>query len=135
MSAEGLRRVPPVTKVRQGLECCHEPSEPELGQLDEAPDLSLQSRLGCHCVPDGSSDLVVEVPSRNKNIIREALTYFTGSCLDREWKHPPLVKTVSFTTSRVLEAAVDDCGIAPHERWLAALLLRIDNPQPSLGAK
>ena len=30
------------------------------------------SRLACQCVPDGSTDLVVEVPSWNRNLVREA---------------------------------------------------------------
>ena len=58
-------------KITDGLESCNEPSEDELDQLDEAPDLSLHSWLSCQCVPNGSQDLVVEIPSWNKNLARE----------------------------------------------------------------
>lgn len=58
-------------KIKEGLESCNEPSDAELDQLEEAPDLSLQSRLGCQCVPDGTRDLVVEIPSWNKNLVSE----------------------------------------------------------------
>ena len=58
-------------KVQEGLDSCNEPSEAELDQLEEAPDLSLQSRLACQCVPNGSTDVVVEIPSGNKNLVNE----------------------------------------------------------------
>jgi 2Fe-2S ferredoxin len=57
--------------VRQGLETCNEASDDELDQLDNAPGLELQSRLACQCVPDGSADIVVEVPGWNRNLARE----------------------------------------------------------------
>ena len=31
----------------------------------------LQSRLGCQCVPNGTMDLVVEIPAVNKNLVKE----------------------------------------------------------------
>jgi ferredoxin, 2Fe-2S len=58
--------------VHQGLESCGEPSDAELDQLDEAPGLTAKSRLGCQCVPDGSADIVVEIPAWNRNFAKEA---------------------------------------------------------------
>ena len=58
--------------VRQGLPSCNEASEDEEDQLDEAPGLTVQSRLSCQCVPDGTMDLVVEVPAWNRNAVKEA---------------------------------------------------------------
>ncbi len=57
--------------VKQGLETCNEGTDDEFDQLDEAPMTSLQSRLGCQCVPDGTKDIVVEIPAVNKNLVRE----------------------------------------------------------------
>ncbi len=58
--------------VHEGLESCNEPNDAELDQLDEAPGLTPKSRLGCQCVPDGSRDIVVEIPEWNKNYAKEA---------------------------------------------------------------
>jgi 2Fe-2S ferredoxin len=57
--------------VKQGLESCNEGTDDEFDQLEEAPVTTLQSRLGCQCVPDGSMDLVVEIPAVNKNMVKE----------------------------------------------------------------
>lgn len=57
--------------VKQGLESCSEGSDDEFDQLDEAPITTLQSRLGCQCVPNGTKDIVVEIPAVNKNLVRE----------------------------------------------------------------
>lgn len=57
--------------VKQGLESCNEPTDDELDQLDEAPAITLQSRLGCQTVPNGTMDLVVEIPDWNKNLAKE----------------------------------------------------------------
>jgi 2Fe-2S ferredoxin len=57
--------------VKQGLSSCNEETDDEGDQLEEAPGLTLQSRLGCQCVPNGSMDLVVEIPALNKNIVKE----------------------------------------------------------------
>lgn len=57
--------------VKQGLDSCNEASEDEEDQLDLAPGVSPQSRLACQCVPDGSSDVVVEIPEWNRNHVRE----------------------------------------------------------------
>lgn len=57
--------------IREGLASCGEPSEKEEDHLDAAYGLTPQSRLACQCVPDGSMDLVVEVPGWNRNAVRE----------------------------------------------------------------
>ena len=58
--------------VREGLESCNEPTDAEIDQLDDAPGLEVKSRLGCQCVPDGTRDIVVEIPEWNKNFAKEA---------------------------------------------------------------
>jgi len=58
--------------VREGVESCGEASDDELDQLDQAPGIEVHSRLGCQCVPDGSRDVVVEIPGWNRNLVREA---------------------------------------------------------------
>ncbi|MEK6617220.1 MAG: 2Fe-2S iron-sulfur cluster-binding protein, partial [Nitrospirota bacterium] len=57
--------------VKQGLESCNEGTDDEFDQLDEAPAITLQSRLACQCVPNGTIDLVVEIPAVNKNLVKE----------------------------------------------------------------
>ncbi|NGZ60645.1 MAG: ferredoxin [Nitrospira sp. LK265] len=57
--------------VKQGLETCNEGTDDEYDQLDEAPMTTLQSRLGCQCVPNGTKDIIVEIPAVNKNLVRE----------------------------------------------------------------
>ena len=57
--------------VKEGLETCNETSEDEEDMLDEAPGLRPNSRLACQCVPDGTVDLVVEIPSWNRNLAQE----------------------------------------------------------------
>jgi 2Fe-2S ferredoxin len=58
--------------VHQGLESCNEVTDAELDEIDEAPGSTPKSRLGCQCVPDGTQDLVVEIPEWNKNYAKEA---------------------------------------------------------------
>ena len=58
--------------VKEGLDTCNESTDDENDQLDEAPGLTLQSRLGCQCVPNGDKDLVVEIPEWNKNLVKES---------------------------------------------------------------
>lgn len=57
--------------IREGLDSCNEATEDEDDQLEEAPGITLQSRLGCQCVPNGSKNLVVEIPEWNKNLVKE----------------------------------------------------------------
>ena len=57
--------------VRQGLDSCNEATADEEDQLDNARGLEPESRLACQCVPDGTKDIVVEIPSWNRNLARE----------------------------------------------------------------
>lgn len=58
--------------VKQGLETCSEGTDDEFDQLEEAPATTLQSRLGCQCVPNGTKDIVVEIPAVNINLVKES---------------------------------------------------------------
>ena len=58
--------------LREGFDSCQEASEDEEDQLDLAPGLTPQSRLACQAVPDGSCDVVVEIPEWNRNLVKEA---------------------------------------------------------------
>ena len=58
--------------VREGLEGCSEMGDCEDEELSFAPGLTPKSRLGCQTVPDGSRNLVVEIPNWNRNIVRES---------------------------------------------------------------
>jgi 2Fe-2S ferredoxin len=53
------------------LESCNEATDAELDELDEAPGITPKSRLGCQTVPDGTTDIVVEIPGWNKNYAKE----------------------------------------------------------------
>lgn len=61
-------------KITRGGACFSEASEDELDQLDEARDVSLDSRLGCQAkllrVPDGGV-VAITIPTWNVNAIRE----------------------------------------------------------------
>jgi len=57
--------------VTEGLDSCNEPSDAEEDQLDNAYGVTAQSRLACQCVPCGTNDLTVTVPSWNRNLVSE----------------------------------------------------------------
>ncbi len=57
--------------VKEGLASCPEATEDEEDRLDEAPGLTSLSRLSCQAVPDGSCDVVVEIPQWNRNAVQE----------------------------------------------------------------
>ncbi|MFI5174877.1 MAG: 2Fe-2S iron-sulfur cluster-binding protein [Terriglobia bacterium] len=57
--------------VRQGLETCNQSSDDEDDMIQEAPGLELDSRLSCQTVPNGTQDVVVEVPEWNRNAAKE----------------------------------------------------------------
>jgi ferredoxin, 2Fe-2S len=58
--------------VKEGLASCNEATEDEEDQLEEAPGLTIQSRLACQTVPDGTMDVRVVVPAWNRNAVKEA---------------------------------------------------------------
>ena len=57
--------------VREGLESCSEATDSEQDMLDLAPDLKPNSRLACQCIASGKRDIVSEIPSWNRNLIKE----------------------------------------------------------------
>lgn len=57
--------------VHEGMETINEATDAELDQLDEAAGLTAKSRLSCQCVPDGTQDIVVEIPDWNRNYAKE----------------------------------------------------------------
>lgn len=57
--------------VQNGFESTSELIEEEEDQLEFAPAVIDQSRLACQCVPDGSVDVEVEIPSWNRNKVSE----------------------------------------------------------------
>ena len=57
--------------VKQGDGTCSKAAEAENDMLDLAPDLKPSSRLACQCVPNGEADVVVEIPTWNRNLVRE----------------------------------------------------------------
>ena len=58
--------------VREGIETISEMSDAEEDELSFAPGLTPRSRLSCQSVPDGSRNLIVEIPNWNRNIVRES---------------------------------------------------------------
>ena len=58
--------------VHEGAESCNEATDAEFDQLDEAAGVTAKSRLGCQLVPDGTMDVVVEIPEWNRNFAKEA---------------------------------------------------------------
>ncbi len=57
--------------VHQGFDTAPEPIEEEEDMLDMAPMVRDSSRLACQCVPDGTTDVEVEIPSWNRNEVSE----------------------------------------------------------------
>lgn len=57
--------------VREGAASFAPADDDEEDQLDNAPGLTLQSRLACQAVPNGSQDVVIEIPSWNRNLVSE----------------------------------------------------------------
>ncbi|MEO5668593.1 MAG: 2Fe-2S iron-sulfur cluster-binding protein, partial [Bdellovibrionota bacterium] len=51
--------------VKEGLDTCNEANDAEYDQLDNAPKTTFQSRLACQTVPNGSRDVIVQIPSWN----------------------------------------------------------------------
>ena len=57
--------------VKEGFDTLNEPTEEEEDQLEEAPGLKPTSRLACQSVPDGTTDVVIEIPEWNRNLVQE----------------------------------------------------------------
>ena len=57
--------------IKQGTNSCSKPTENENDMLELAADLRSSSRLACQCIPNGTEDLIVEIPSWNRNRARE----------------------------------------------------------------
>lgn len=57
--------------VKKGGQNCSPSTDNENDMLDLAPDVRPNSRLACQCVPNGEEDLVIEIPSWNRNLARE----------------------------------------------------------------
>ncbi len=57
--------------VKKGKELLSELSEEEADRLDTAADLQLNSRLGCQAIIEKPGEVVVEIPSWNRNYICE----------------------------------------------------------------
>jgi ferredoxin, 2Fe-2S len=57
--------------IREGMDSCNESTDDEQDMLDEARGVELNSRLACQCVPNGTKDIVVEIPGWNRNLVKE----------------------------------------------------------------
>ncbi len=57
--------------VQEGLDSCNESTDAELDELDMAPGITPKSRLGCQTVPNGTKNIVVEIPEWNRNYVKE----------------------------------------------------------------
>ncbi len=57
--------------VQEGLDTCNKSTDQEEDQLEKAPGLTTRSRLACQCIPNGSSHLTVQIPTWNRNLVRE----------------------------------------------------------------
>jgi 2Fe-2S ferredoxin len=61
----------PRASVTKACETCNEATEDEDDMLENAPGLKPTSRLSCQAVPNGTCDVVVEVPDWNRNLAKE----------------------------------------------------------------
>jgi 2Fe-2S ferredoxin len=57
--------------VKKGKDCLTEMDDDEADRLDMAADLQLESRLGCQVQITKPGEIVVEIPSWNRNYISE----------------------------------------------------------------
>lgn len=70
--------------VKSGEQNLSPLEEAEEDRLLEAADLTLHSRLGCQCVVKG--DVVVEIPSWNRNYVSEGGASILGDAIPRAKK-------------------------------------------------
>ena len=61
--------------VKKGKELLNEMEDDEADRLDMAADLQLNSRLGCQTVIEKPGEVVVEIPSWNRNYVSEAASH------------------------------------------------------------
>lgn len=57
--------------VEEGFDTCSEATDDEEDQLDDAYGLTSKSRLACQCIPDGTQNIKLVVPTWNRNLARE----------------------------------------------------------------
>lgn len=57
--------------IREGFESLNQSSDDEEDQVDRAPGANPRSRLACQAVPNGTTNVVVEIPNWNRNLVRE----------------------------------------------------------------
>lgn len=57
--------------LKGGSDTLSEATEEEEDQLEAAPGLNPASRLACQAVPDGTANVVVEIPEWNRNLAQE----------------------------------------------------------------
>ena len=57
--------------VDKGGDTCNETTDAEEDMLDLAPGLEENSRLACQCIPDGSSEVRIVIPTWNRNQVSE----------------------------------------------------------------
>ena len=58
--------------MKEGLETTNEATDDEYDQLEQAPGTTMQSRLSCQTVPDGTKDIRVVIPGWNRNFVKES---------------------------------------------------------------
>jgi len=61
--------------VKKGKELLSAMDDDEADRLDMAADLQLNSRLGCQAVIEKPGEVVVEIPSWNRNYVSEAASH------------------------------------------------------------
>ncbi len=57
--------------VEKGAEFLSESTEAEEDRVEEAPGLQRNSRLACQCVIEKAGEIVVRIPSWNRNAVKE----------------------------------------------------------------
>jgi len=57
--------------VKEGFDSIPGATEDEEDQLDNARGLKPTSRLACQAVPNGTQDVVIEIPTWNRNLVAE----------------------------------------------------------------
>lgn len=57
--------------IKEGFDSIPGATEDEEDQLDNARGLKPTSRLACQAVPNGTKDVVVEIPTWNRNLVSE----------------------------------------------------------------